>query len=220
MEQREDSRLSGAQLLRSLAFRGIFPKGSLRIDGVRDRSVEVGIALTIGAQTLESRPFKTSTRGLKVCPGLSPNSPQLVNLLILLAFCLRRGWLKVGRSWRGLSGSVPNLYTLSPPGFRSAPRGGGPMDLLPGEAALKRRSPAPLSTALSRVGLAVVQEAREAATALPAPPTSRPVLLTRPDDAKLPSDPVAPTKYRDEIHLPPRDFDGDLRGRPGADAES
>lgn len=48
---------------------------------------------------------------------------------------------------------------------------------------VSRRSSAPLSTALSRVGLPVVQEAREAAAALPAPPAFRPVLLSRPDDA-------------------------------------
>jgi hypothetical protein len=57
------------------------------------------------------------------------------------------------------------------------------MDLLPGEEALKRRSPAPLSTALSRIELPIVQEAREAAAAFPAPSASRPILLSRPDDA-------------------------------------
>jgi hypothetical protein len=55
---------------------------------------------------------------IKSLPGqISHNSPQLFNLLILLAFCLQEGWSKVGRSWRGLGGSVPNFYTLSSPVF-------------------------------------------------------------------------------------------------------
>jgi hypothetical protein len=48
---------------------------------------------------------------------------------------------------------------------------------------LKRRSPAPLSTVFSRVELPIVQEAREAAAGFPAPSASRPILLSRPDDA-------------------------------------
>src|SRR5262245_19052752 len=51
----EDSRLGGAEINRSPPFSGVLLQRGLRVDLVRERPLEFGVALAIGAQGFKSR---------------------------------------------------------------------------------------------------------------------------------------------------------------------
>src|SRR4051794_11081881 len=53
IEQFENSLLSGTEVLRSLPFGWILLQRGLRVDVVRDRPLEIGVALAIGTQSLK-----------------------------------------------------------------------------------------------------------------------------------------------------------------------